>query len=670
MRFLTCLAFSLCISTAHADDNPIKPIPTLYLIGDSTVKNGTKGQQGWGDPFANLFDSTKLAVENRARGGRSSRTFLTEGLWGQVESKLIPGDFVIIQFGHNDGGALTDPRARASIKGNGDETQEVTDPKTDQPETVHSYGWYLRQYIAGAKAKGAKAIVVSPVPRNMWQGGKVNRAARDYGKWAAEAADQGGALFLDLNQSVAACYEKAGPEVVKAQYFGTDHTHTTVVGASMTAAVMADALRGRTDCSIADGLKTSLSPPAEKPHPTVKFDFGPGKVEPGSIQILPTTAYTKELGYGFEPGAQVRGIDRGGQNGPRSAFCTSPQPFLFSVNLPEGNYDVSVTLGDKSEGSTTSIKAESRRLMLEQLKTAPGEFLTRTFTVNVRKPEIAKGVEVKLNKREIGTYDWDDKLTLEFNDARPCIRSIEIRPNALASTVYLVGDSTVTDQASEPWNSWGQMLPRFFRSGVAVANHAESGEALRRFASERRLDKILSQIRPGDYLFIQFGHNDQKERGEGVGAFTTYQESLKDYVAEARRSGAIPVLVTPVNRRTFNTEGMITNSLGDFPEAVRRVAKKENVSLIDLNAMSKLFYEALGPDGSKQAFVDNTHHNTYGSYEIARCVIEGIKESNLGLVRFLREDQTKFDPSHPDPVGTFNLPASPQKTAIVPEGSE
>lgn len=276
---------------------------------------------------------------------------------------------------------------------------------------------------------------------------------------------------------------------------------------------------------------------------------------------------------------------------------------------------------------------------------------------------------MKLNEREQATLTWDQKLTLEFGDVRPCMCAIEIAPSVDPTTVYLVGDSTVTDQPSEPWNSWGQMLPRFFKRGVAVTNYAESGEALRRFVAEKRLAKVFSTIRPGDYLLIQFGHNDQKERGENVGAFTTYSESLKTYIHEARRLGAIPVLLTPVNRRTFDTENQIKNSLGDYPKAVRRVAQEENVSLIDLNAMSKPFYEALGPEGSKKAFVDNTHHNNYGSYELAKCVIQGMTQAKLGLVNHLTEDWTAFDPAHPDPVDSFRLPPSPQRTKDVPEGN-
>jgi lysophospholipase L1-like esterase len=400
-----------------------------------------------------------------------------------------------------------------------------------------------------------------------------------------------------------------------------------------------------------------------------RFDFGPGPVAPGAIQVVPATVYNTDRGYGFDLGSTVKGVDRGGADPLRDDFCTSDTPFFFSVDLPEGNYNVTVTLGDQDGGSTTTVKAESRRLMLEKVRTGRGGFATRTFTVNLRNSRIGSEGRVKLKARERGVLHWDDKLTLEFNDTRPCVCAVEIAPVDDAITVYLAGDSTVTDQPREPWNSWGQMLPRFFKPGVAVANHAESGEALRSFAAENRLEKVLSTIKSGDYLFIQFGHNDQKERGEGVGAFTTYKKSLEHFVAEARKRGALPVLITPMNRRSFGDDGQITDSLGDYPEAVRQAAREEDVPLIDLNAMSKPLYEALGPEGSRKAFVDNTHHNHYGSYELARCVVEGIKANHLGLARFLLDDLPPFDPAHPDPVDRVDIPASPQRSATTPEGN-
>ncbi|PYS66183.1 MAG: rhamnogalacturonan acetylesterase [Acidobacteria bacterium] len=390
-----------------------------------------------------------------------------------------------------------------------------------------------------------------------------------------------------------------------------------------------------------------------------KFDFGPGKVAPGYTQVLADTVYSKELGYGFEPGAKVTCLDRGGKNALRSDFCTSDQPFYFSVALPEGNYDVTVTLGDAQEETTTTVKAELRRLMLERVQTARGKFVTRRFTVNVRTPQIAGDGEVKLKDREKTTewWAWDEKLTLEFNNSHPSVCAIEIA-RVEAPTIYLLGDSTVCDQPSEPYNSWGQMLTRFFKPGIAIANNAESGESLRSSLGAHRLDKVLSTMKPGDYLIIQYGHNDEKEKGEGIGAFTTYKADLKKFVAGARKRGGIPVLVTPVQRRTFDQQGKVTNSHGDYPEAVRQLAREENVPLIDLNVMSKTLYEAWGAEPSKRAFApnDNTHHDNYGSYELAKCVVKGIRAGKIGLVKFLVTDIAAFDPSRPDPIDSFLLP--------------
>ena len=434
-------------------------------------------------------------------------------------------------------------------------------------------------------------------------------------------------------------------------------------------------------------LSVGMGAPAagsDVPGAALRFSFGPGKLETGFIQVLPDTHYSRELGYGFIGAAKITGMDRGGTDPQHSHFCTSDTPFFFTANVPEGNYNVTVTLGDRDGESTTTVKAEARRLMLERVHTAAGEIVSRTFTVNVRRSRLKSGEDVRLKADEKGSLDWDDQLTLEFSDARPCLEGLEIIPVNDAITVFIAGDSTVCDQGKEPWCAWGQMLPRFFRAGVAIANHAESGESLRSFTGARRLQKILETIKAGDILLIQFGHNDQKDHSPGAGAFTTYKANLKLYVDEARKRGAIPVLITSMNRRTFDAEGRITNSLGDFPAAVRQLAREENVPLIDLNAMSKTLYEAWGPDGSTRAFVhypadtfpgqtkalkDNTHFNPYGAYELAKCVVEGIKANKLGIARFLVDDMPAFDPAHPDPVEKWSVPASPAVVSTKPEGN-
>jgi len=331
---------------------------------------------------------------------------------------------------------------------------------------------------------------------------------------------------------------------------------------------------------------------------------------------------------------------------------------------------VTITFGDQSAETITTVKAELRRLMLEEVHTAAGKFATRSFMVNVRTPQISTGGEVKLKEREKTSelWAWDEKLTLEFNNKRPTINAIEI-VKVTAPTLFLLGDSTVCDQPLEPYNSWGQMLTRFLR--IPVANHAESGESLRSSLGAKRLDKVLSLIKPGDFLFIQYGHNDEKEKGDGVGPFTTYKASLKRFVQETRKRGGLPVLITPMHRRTFDAAGKITNSHGDYIEAVRQAAKEENVPLIDLNTMSKPLYEAWGPEVSKRAFPpnDGTHHNNYGSYELARCIVAGIRANKLNLVKYLSQDAAPFDPGHPDPIDRFRVPARPQSTQAKPLGS-
>ena len=242
--------------------------PTLFIIGDSTVNNSTKGQMGWGTPIAAFFDKTRIKIENRARGGRSSRTYITEGLWERILVEIQSGDFVLMQFGHNDGGAINDTsRARGSIRGTGDETEEIDNLLTKKHEVVHTYGWYMRKYIVDTRTKGATPIVLSLVPRNIWKDGKVVRAVDDYGKWAAQAAKAESAFFIDLNDIVAKHYEAARLEKVQAEYFTTtDHTHTTPAGAWLNAASVVEGLKQLKNCPLNTYLlsKPETIPPSNQ----------------------------------------------------------------------------------------------------------------------------------------------------------------------------------------------------------------------------------------------------------------------------------------------------------------------------------------------------------------------------------------------------------------------
>jgi lysophospholipase L1-like esterase len=407
---------------------------------------------------------------------------------------------------------------------------------------------------------------------------------------------------------------------------------------------------------------------ASEPPTTFKFSFGPGKPVAGYTQVTTNMIYSRELGFGFEPGGDLKATD---------GNISSDKPFFFSVAVPEGNYKVTVKFGDAKAATENTVNAELRRLMVEQVHTEPGKSETRSFIVNVRTPKIAAAgdinageVRLKVPRETVQeAWAWDDRLSLEFNGAHPAVATLEIAKIDVP-TVYLLGDSTVCDQPREPFNSWGQMLTRFLKPDVAVCNGAESGDSIAPALSARRFDKFWSQMKSGDYLFIQYGHNDMKSTV--TNALATYTSNLRRAVEETRKHGGTPVLVTSVSRRTFNNEGKITDSFKGYTQAVREVAKELDVPLIDLQSMAAAFYEALGPERSHQAFAtptEGTHHNDYGSYEVAKCVVMGIKQNKLGLAKHIVDDFKDFDPAYPDPVEAFKLPKSPQVANVTPLGS-
>ena len=356
---------------------------------------------------------------------------------------------------------------------------------------------------------------------------------------------------------------------------------------------------------------------------------------------------------------------------------------FVSINVPDGNYKVTILLGNRKQEGHTTIRAESRRIFINNVTTKKGEFKTFSFITNKRTPKINDNEVVAIKKREQSKLNWDDKLTIEINGTQPQCAAILIEHVDTVPTVFLTGNSTVVDQDNEPWASWGQMIPMFFNSNVCFANYAESGETLESFIAANRLKKILSEIKTGDYLFIEFGHNDQKLKGPGKGAYYSFATNLKIFIDEARSRGAIPVLLTPTCRRSFSGNE-IQNTHGDFPDAVRQVAERENVSLIDLQKMTKTLYEALGVEQSKKAFVhypagtypnqekdlaDNTHFNPYGAYEIARCVLEGIKENVPALADFLTDKTTSFNPATPDNPDSFHWDNCPFVELAKPDGN-
>lgn len=390
------------------------------------------------------------------------------------------------------------------------------------------------------------------------------------------------------------------------------------------------------------------------------FDFDMTKPQP---------VYNEETGYGYDLVAAP-------------TKKTSNEPFYFSVKVDDGNYRIRVVIGSKKKAGETTVRAEGRRLMVHNVATKKGKTETFEFQVNKRSPRIDDKSRVRIKDREKDYLAWDDKLTLEFNGDAPAVQSIHIERDDQMPTVYLCGNSTVVDQNSEPWASWGQMITRWFGPEVAISNHAESGLTARTFIAGGRLDKILTTLKPGDLLIAEFGHNDEKEKRPGDGAWYHYVYNLKIFIDQVRSKGADIVFCTPTQRRAFDKDKKtITNTHGEFPAAMKSVAEREKVPVIDLNVMTKQFFETLGFEDSKRALVhypkelygrelaDNTHFNPYGAYEVAKCVVMGMKKLQLPIVRYLRPEWQDFDPTQPDDWKTFKWAPSPMKDIVKPDGN-
>jgi lysophospholipase L1-like esterase len=406
------------------------------------------------------------------------------------------------------------------------------------------------------------------------------------------------------------------------------------------------------------------------------FHFGTKKTASKDILVSTALLYNSSTGYGFDFGS-VSNVKINS-----NSFSTE-KPTYFSVALPEGNYRVEVTIGSKEKVSNITIKAESRRLMLNQFSLKKGDQVTKTFNINIRGVNIDATSKISLKDRDLTVFNWDDKLTLEFlGDAS--IQSIKITPVTSIPVIYLAGDSTVTDQDVEPWASWGQFITNYFDDKVVVANYAVSGSALSSFKGSNRLKKINSLLKPGDYLFVEFAHNDEKLKGPENTAWESYSKYLAEYVETARNKGAIPVLVTPTQRRAFNPDGTLKPTHGDFPDAMRAVAKKLNVPLIDVTQMTTQVYEKWGDQMSRKAFVqypantfpgqekaleDNTHFNSFGANEVALCVIKGIRELNLPLKNNIIKETPAYDPTKPNYFSNWTLPMSARFEIVKPDGN-
>jgi len=413
----------------------------------------------------------------------------------------------------------------------------------------------------------------------------------------------------------------------------------------------------------------------------------------GFIPIGPTNKYATKNGYGFDFGMDTAvqyTPKKDGIEGKMSIvdptlaswsgdpfYLPARQAFFFSANVPRGDYEVKITLGSRDSVVRATIRAEQRRLMIEDWKIPAGGSQTRTIHVNRRSDTLA-GTKTRISTttREATYVDLDNRLTIEFNGDHPVLNELEITKIDTDITVYLAGNSTCVNQPQEPWSTWGANFPRFFKAGVTISDQAESGLTAQSFIAGRRLDNIVSTLKAGDFVFAEFGHNDAKD----ATATANYSSNLTKFVTAAKSKGATAVLVTPTARNIFSGT-MADNSLLDpFVAQVKSVAAAQNVPYLDLNALSISLIEALTPSNSSKAYTyfpaytvpgqgatalkDATHWNGYGGYELAKAMATLVKQKNLSFAKYLSDDYAAFDPSKPDAYNTatkagFQLPFSP-----------
>lgn len=425
-------------------------------------------------------------------------------------------------------------------------------------------------------------------------------------------------------------------------------THTSTEPWRITEGGDANAALGESS-SIPISSTSDLSVPEPLPAP-LRYDFGPGEVTPGYIAVSPDDRYEENEqtkgSYGFAHPERVYGRERSAMYSHynrtdqsvmttdhlKSSFCI-PLGTSFITDLPNGTYQIQIMVGDEQAATHTIIKCGAGKLMLPPIDTLPGQWISKLFTVPV----------------------IDNKLQLHITGKAPRLNAVEITAVPQVLELFIAGDSTVTDQkeGGAPYAGWGQMLPALFKHDVCVDNHAISGRSSKSFIDEGRLTIIADQLKAGDFLLIQFGHNDEKnDPARGTEPFTTYKDYLLQYIEVARTKGANPILITPVSRRYFDANGFLMDTHGDYIVAVKELATEQQVPLIDLAEQTKMLLESLGEEQSKSLFVwlypgeyihfpdgmeDNTHFQEQGAFQVAQLVAERIRELAIQpLLMYLR----------------------------------
>ena len=603
----------------------------LYLAGDSTMCNYADRQypqQGWGQALARYMKNPDM-LHNWAVGGRSAKSYKAEGRWKKIVDALKPGDFVIIAFGHND----------------------ANKAKTDRYSTPADYKELMRGFAADVKGKRATLVFATSIPHSggITKDGEgkthVRGSAAGIGPYVAATRELGeelGLEVLDLNSYACKAFEQMGADdafklymrIQPGEYAAhpqgkNDGCHTRDTGADFFA-------------------RAALEMCFERKLPMAKLFK-----DPKNVTFTP---------IGFNgPGKDAKPL-KDDFTKDEVAYAGAPVVSLgWREPLEIGNYDVTLRLGDKNKPTVNFVKFMGRRLASDRIELKAGEFRDFTFTARVPGPYMKKDDGCG---RELS-------LAVFANGREVPVAEPKVVRNDAAHTIWLCGDSTVTDQRREPWGSWGQILPAFVKPGWSCVNFARSGLAMVTFEGEGRLDRILSGMKPGDWVVVQFGHNDQKRPGEEPE--NGYTRRYGEWLAKFRAKGAHLVVVSPCERRRFDekTGEHQGKTLAGYADAARAFAKKNSLPFIDLNDITYRMQGALGADGSKPLQVDNkgkldnTHHTMFGAYVNARIVASHLATFD-GIGAAIRDEAKAYDPMNPsDP----KIPASGKTDWRKPEGN-
>ena len=625
----------------------------IFMMGDSTMcdyKPGSYPQEGWGQRLR-TFVKDGVKVHNRAVGGISSKTFIDSGRWQKVLDDIKPGDYAIMAFGHND----------------------ATKSKPQRYCNKEAYSKNMALFIDGIREKGATPVLATSI---IHIGGvrevegetavaKAMAVESGNGKRCLVRADAAGlgpylaatrelaaakdVPLLDLNAAAKTAFEKMTKKEIESYYMVLGPAESWY------------ALKGKSDrCHPRDkGADFYARTAVELAKVNAPKLFADCFKDPASVPFVATPKPK-----GIEEAYQKLLADEA----EKLAKGTSDKFYSYTYDEPMeiGNYDVTVNLGTGKGPSANYVKFMGRRLAIDRTDVKAGETKAVTFTARVPGPYTTRRGDANSNRR----------LIIEmFSNApqadMPVFEPLVV-PNPKARTIYLCGDSTVTDQRNEPWGSWGQILPAFVRQGWSVSNFARSGLALKTFEHEGRLKRILEHLKKDDWVVIQFGHNDQKIKGEEPE--NGYTRRLNEWIDKVSAKGAFVVLVTPVERRRFDekTGEHGGKTLAGYAEAVKSVAAARGVPVVDLNDASYRMHAKMGAKGSakiqcnNKGKIDNTHHNVYGAYEMARIVAAGLAEIPT-IKDAIRDPYRSFNPESPD--DDPKIPPSGKTDYTKPEGS-